>query len=91
MLSKSNGATIHVKNIQKLMFEFYEYLYGLSAPIINEVFTKRPFKYNLRNCRATLLPNPKTKKYSTDTVTYKAVQLWSTLPTRYKNFLPSFI
>ena len=35
-----------------------------------------------------LLPYPKTKKYGTDTVAYKASQLWSTLPTRYKN-LPS--
>ena len=55
MLSKSNDTTIHVKNIQKLMIEFYKYhLYGLSAPIMKEVFTKRLLKYNLRNCRATL-------------------------------------
>ena len=85
MLSKSNDTTIHVKNIQKLMIEFYKYLYGLSAPIMKEVFTKRILKYNLRNCRENLLPNPKTKKYGTDTVAYKASQLWSTLPTRYKN------
>ena len=88
MLSKSNDTTIHVKNIQKLMIEFYKYLYGLSTPIMKEGFTKRILKYNLRNCRETLLPNPKTKKYGTDTVAYKASQLWSTLPTRYKN-LPS--
>ena len=88
MLSKSNDTTIHVKNIQKLMIEFYKYLYGPSAPIIKEVFTKRILKYNLRNCRENLLSNPKTKKYGTDTVAYKASQLWSTLPTRYKN-LPS--
>ena len=87
-LSKSKNTTIHVKNIQKLMTEFYKYLYGLSAPIMKEVFTKRILKYNLRNCRQTLLPNPKTKKYGTDTVAGKASQLWSTLPMRYKN-LPS--
>ena len=88
MLSKSNDTTVHIKNIQKLMIEFYKYLYGLSAPIMKEVFTKRILKYNLRNCRENLLPNPKTKKYGTDTIAYKASQLWSTLPTRYKN-LPS--
>ena len=88
MLSKSNDTTIHVKNIQKLMTEFYKYLYGLSAPIMKEVFTKRLLKYNLRNCRAALLPKPKTKKYGTDMIAYKAAQLWSMLPTRYKN-LPS--
>ena len=76
------------KNIQKLMIEFYKYLYGLSTPTMKEFFTKIQLKYDLRSCRVTLLPNPKTKKYSTDTIAYKANQLWGTLPTRYKN-LPS--
>ena len=76
------------KNIQKLITEFYKHHYGLSAPIMKEVFTKSLLKYNLQNCRVTHLPNPKTKKYGTDTILYKAAQLWSTLPTRYKN-LPS--
>ena len=62
-LSKING-----KNIQNLMIEFCKYLYGFSAPIMKEVFTKRILKYNLRSCRVTLLPSPKTKKYVTDTV-----------------------
>ena len=88
MLSKSNDTTIHVKNIQKLMIEFYKYHYGLSAPIMEVVFTKRLLKYNLRNCRVTLLPNLKTKKYDTDAIAYRAAQFRSTLPTRYKN-LPS--
>ena len=46
MLSKSTDTTIPVKNIQKLMIEFYKYLYGLSAPIIKEIFTKRFLEYN---------------------------------------------
>ena len=77
MLSKSNNTTIHVKNIQNMMIEFYKNLYGLLAPIMKEVFTKRFLKYNFRNCSATLLPNRKTKKYGTDTIAYKAAQLWS--------------
>ena len=32
-----------------------------------------------------VLPNPKTKKYSTDTTVYKAAQIWSMLPAKYKN------
>ena len=70
------------------MIEFYKYLYSLSAPIMKEVFTRRLLKYNLRNCRVTLLQNPKTKIYGNDTIAYKAAQLWSMLPVRYKN-LPS--
>ena len=47
-------------------------------------FYKKTPKYKLRNCRVTLLQNPKIKKYGTDTIAYKAAQLWSTLPRRYK-------
>ena len=57
------------------MIEFYKYLYGLSSPIMKEVLIKRILKNKLPNCRETLLPNPKTKKYGTDTVAYKASQL----------------
>ena len=81
MLSESNE-TINVKNIEKLMIEFYKYLYGLLAPIMNKVITKRLLKYNLRNRRATHLPNPKNKKYGTDTIAYKAAKIWSMLRTR---------
>ena len=73
------------------MIKFYKYPYGLSAPIIKEVFTKRLLKYNLRNCRVTLQPNPKTKKYGTGTIAYKAAQLWSTLPTRYRSLLSLYL
>ena len=34
MLSKTKNATIHVKNIQKLIIEFYKYLCDLSDPIM---------------------------------------------------------
>ena len=60
------------------MIEFYKYLYVLSTPIMKKVFAKRDLKYNP-------LPNPKTKKYGTDTIAHKAAQLWIKLPTKYKN------
>ena len=63
------------------MIEFYKYLCNLSAHIMKEVSTKGILKYNFLNCREILLPNPKTKKYGTDTLAYKDSQLWSTLPT----------
>ena len=54
------------------MIELYKYLYGLLDPIMKEVFTKQILKYNLRSWRVTHSPNPKTKKYGTNTVAYKA-------------------
>ena len=50
---------------------------------MREVFTKKLLKHNSRSC--TVLPNPKNNKYVTDTIAYKAAQLWSTQPATYKN------
>ena len=44
------------------MFGFFKYLHDLSAPMIKTVSIKTALKCNLRRCRGTLLPNPKTKK-----------------------------
>ena len=65
------------------MIEFYKYLHSLAAPM--EVFIKTVLKHNLQSYRANILPNPKTKKNSTDTVVYKAAQIWSIIPKRFKN------
>ena len=84
MLSKSNDTTIPVKNIQKLMIEFYKYLYGLSAPITKEVFTKRFLEYHFKVVKQLFCQILKPPKNDTDTIAYKATQLWSTLQTRLK-------
>ena len=66
------------------MIEFNKYIYGLSSPIMKDVFTKRILKYNRRSFRLTLLPNPKIKIYGTDRISYKAAKLWSRLPVTQK-------
>ena len=60
------------------MIVFYNYLHGLWAPIMREVFTKNP-KCNPQSCRVIILPNPKNKRFCTDTIAYKAARLWRTV------------
>ena len=85
MLSKGNNTTVYVKCCQKLMIRFYKYLCSLLAAITKVVCRRGILKdkYNFGSYRVTYLPNPKSKTYSTDTVAYKAAQLWSVLPTWY--------
>ena len=71
-LSKSNDTTIHVNNIQKLIIEFYKYLYSHPVPIMKEAFAKRVFRYNPRRCRESPSPNHKAEIHGTDAIVYKA-------------------
>ena len=82
MLANINDTTTHVKKIQKLMIDVSVCLNGLSATILKDIFTKIMLKYNLLSCGITLLSNPKSKIYSTDTAAYKVS---SALPTWYEN------
>ena len=63
MLSKNNDTTIHVKTIQKNYDSILQIALRYFSVINERSFYKR---YSLLNCRVTLLPNPKTKKYGTD-------------------------
>ena len=83
--SINNEASIHNKNIQTLLIEVYKNLNGLSPPIMLDLFTIRDNIYNLRNFRELYCEKKKTIRYGTETVTFKAAQLWKLLPCDIKN------
>ena len=74
------------------MIEVYKYLNGLSPPIMNEIFVARENTYNLRNFRIFHSKNPRSNKYGLNTLSYRAGQLWLSLPTEIKesSSLPLF-
>ena len=84
-LLKSYGQNdCHTKNLQTLMTEVYKFNNGLSPPIMNSVFHKRNINYDLRNHRKFHLSHKNTSKYETETVSYKAPQIWQTLTEEIK-------
>ena len=50
--------------------------HGLSPPIMSDLFTTMEKIYNLRNFRELYFEKKKTIRYGTQTVTYRAAQLW---------------
>ena len=76
---------IHNENIETLLTEVYKNLNGLSPSIMLDLFTTRENIYNLRNFRDLYCEKKKTIRYGTETVTYKAAQLWELLPYGIKN------
>ena len=85
LLSINNEVFIHNKNIQALLIEVHKDLNGLSPPIMLDLFVIRNNIYNLRNFRELYCEKQKTIRYGTETVTYKAAQLWKLLPYDIKN------
>ena len=82
----NHEVSIHNKNIEIRLIEVYKNLNGLSPPLMLDMFTTRENIYNLRNFRELHCEKKKTIRYDTDSVIYKAAQLWELLPFDIKNF-----
>ena len=85
LLEIANENTIHVTNIHILMTEIYKFLNGLSPPIMREIFLKKYCPYSLRNPRSLITNCKSSKKCGIDSIVYKGLQIWQTLPTDLRN------
>ena len=84
LLMKANEVNIHVTNLQRLMTHMYKCVNNLAPPISRDTFIPRQNPHNIRNFREFCSFNNYTVKYGTETVLYRAPQLWQQLPQEIK-------
>ena len=81
----ANESTIHIRNLKFLLTETYNFLNGLSPPIINEVFQRNDCPYDLRNPRILAFKRKSTIKYVINTGAFKGPQIWQNIPLEMRN------
>ena len=80
LLERDETISIRHKNVQSLAIELYKFLNGYSPEIINSLFhLKENNRYSLRNVYELYSHNPKIVKYGTETISYLAPEIWSTV------------
>ena len=87
LLEEHGGHTIHHKNIQSLMLFIFQIIKGFSPDIAKDLFEVKNIKYILRAKDSLILPKCKTMNYGTNTVYFKGVLLWKSLPNSIKDSL----
>ena len=85
LLEKDRSVTIHEKNMQLLMTEMFKTINNLNPSFMNEVVIQRNPPYELRNTNTFLLPRIHTVNYGTETVRYRGLRLWRSLPQEIKD------
>ena len=81
--------SLHTINVYKYFVPKYIKLSTASATaIMNDTFKIRINQYNLRNSNIFYCDNPHTSRYGLKSISYRANQIWNTLPEELKN-LPS--
>ena len=93
LLDKNGSFTIHQRNVQSLAIEIYKYLHVLPPAILSEVFKVNETTPNdLRMRNELYARNPKTVRYSTETISFLSPKIRSLIPQNIKDSdsLPCF-
>ena len=80
--------TIHQNNLESFARKIYKFLNSLSPLIKNIAFMIRNNKYNQSNFQCLYSTNWRTVKYGTETVMYRAPQIWNLVPEKSKYASP---
>ena len=84
LLLHSNEVSIHQKQLRQLTTEIYKSLTDLSPEFIKPFFTVKELPYNLRNGHILNLPSARTTYYGTNSILFRACQVWNNLPLSIK-------
>ena len=85
LILKDESVTTHEKNIQRLCIEIYKTKNNIIPTFMNEIFCTISNSYDLRNNTTLKTTIPKTVYNGTETITFRAPQIWSKLPDRIKS------
>ena len=86
LLRSSGDISIHQRCINSLLTEVYKYIHGLSSEIMNEGFSTGANIYNTRQFNVFETHIPTSNKNGSNSIPYKANQLWNLLPENLKLF-----
>ena len=84
MLLNMNDITIHHRNIQTIMIQLFKIKYGLAPPILDSLLNRKAIHYNFRNLQQFQSERKRTLFYGSETISYRAPQLWAILKEEFK-------
>ena len=80
LLKIDNSFTVHERNLQRLATEIYKAKHDLSPSFMKNIFNEKKNTYNLRQKPALKTSNVKTVYCGTETISYRAPQIWQIIP-----------
>ena len=75
---------LFIKKLRQLTTEIYKSLTDLSPEFIKPFFTVKQLPYNLHDRHMLNLPSPQTTYYGTNSIRFRACQVWNNLPLSIK-------
>ena len=77
LLHRKEEVTIHEKNVQKRMLEVYRCMTLANPSFLWELFNKKVLPYSFRINNLLQLPNTRTKKYGSESLSFRGSIIWN--------------
>ena len=84
LLRKVSAATLHQRNVQRLMTEIFKVKTRIASELMNRVFEFADVPYNLRSHSKCNHSIPCTERYSIETASFVGLKLWDKVPAEIK-------
>ena len=85
LLQRGNFLSLSTLRLKLLAIEMFKCIHGLNPPYLNEMFTKSPNVYNLRDHDRVVQPKFNTVAYGYKSFRYYGAKLWNSLPLEVKD------
>ena len=79
LLKRGNFLSLSALRIRYLAIEIYKCVHGLNPPYLNELFTRKDTRYNLRDSNRLQQPEFQTARYGFKSFRYYGSKLWNSL------------
>ena len=80
LLSTQSELNIHSRNVRTLLTEVFKIQSGFNPIFLSELFSPKLVPYSLRTSCLVTLPTANTSRYGINSLTFRASQLWNSLP-----------
>ena len=84
LLEKSDTATIHIKNLQKLVLGIYKLMNHLNPSYIWHLHERKEIQYDLRTKHLFKLAITRTVKFGMESLSFRGSLLWNNLNNEIK-------
>ena len=79
LLQRGNHLKLHEINKQRLLVEVYKCLNKINPVFLNDLFTKKHLRFNLRSKQLLELRKPSTLTYGLKSIVYRGSKMWNGL------------
>ena len=84
LLAKSDLVSLSIYRLRFLAIEMFKCVHGHNPKYLNDLFTKKPKKYDLRDSDLLVQPKFKTLRFGYRSFSYYGAKLWNSLPKNMK-------